>query len=714
MERYNQTNGPMNAVEHARTDLLLKAAREGDSLFIFIHQVVSQSVVDFDNLPSILRNANGFSDTIKMLNHLMAGDFLSNNDLLNFFATLPWSLNYLAMERPDNYQLVVNHIAHMSFSLQNGWNALKQQCLHRGYPPLATELWVLNIYSPTLMDVFFLAIVRQLWASDKPDYVNGTHETAKQIFEDTKSALYSSLDGWLAQPAVVHNISATFHSKCSVFAQQVAARVNSKRQQGHSVPISPSVGAIPSNQRRLSGQIAPNSPATGINGYQNPQMPPMQPLPGQFRPPSRPQNYARPSQPTTPVQPVLQKSALFLPLAGAPRPNQAATATWQMTALHQAHLRDPTFDVPLTTAQDDLLYQSVVGFAVAPRRLNQHELYQNYTFSLPTDARVAQTVDPQDGQRKIRQVDENTLQYRFRIVKVGAPVSGEQEDLATDWMRKATSWPQNMYYGLNDHSLEVRRKQHHTKDLPVDLTEYIKADGEENMLDFYANLSFEEAASTLSKYAFAIEIVAATTHKAILEASLQRTIPSADSLRAITASLAPRPSTGNDEIIVDAARTNIQIYDPISQSAICAIPARGTDCKHKDCFDLSTFLQTRPRERPHWPTEVDVWKCPICLQDVRPHKIVVDGFFRDVREQLVAQGREKTRVIVVEADGSWTPKVEEDVGSERSTPEVDGGRAEEVTAKPVMDRSTMVGYQMPVAQGPKRKQMVVIDLCEDD
>jgi hypothetical protein len=294
--------------------------------------------------------------------------------------------------------------------------------------------------------------------------------------------------------------------------------------------------------------------------------------------------------------------------------------------------------------------------------------------------------------------------------------------LDKDWLLKPTSWPQNFYYTLNGSDLEVRRKQHHTKDLPVDITEYVRPD--QNALEIFANIAYEEALKLLPQYAFAIEVIGVNTHKTIMEQCQRRVISSEDSLRAITVGL--KRSTlsteeEDDDLIIDDARTNIMIYDPICQGKICDIPARGEDCKHRECFDLLTFLQTRPREKPSWPSEADAWKCPICLLDVRPARIVVDGFLKEVKDKLISEGKEKTRTIVVEASGSWAPKIEENGGdSGRSTPEA------EEASMPAMfstnggsDTVPQVTTAIPPPtaaplQVPRKRQPIVIDLSDDD
>ena len=700
---------PLAGVEYSRTDMLFRAAEDDDSLFLFVHQVVTLAHIDLDVVPSILRKAPGFSSTVTQMQHMLAGDEIKNYKLLDFYTKLPCQLNFLAMEAPDSYQTLTKHMKHLSYSLSTDWPALKQVCLQRGYPPLATEMWVLNMFSPSLMDVFFTASMRQIWDFTKPNFVPGTHEHARNLYEENKRALHGSLDGWIVQPAVIAEIGALSHHRFATMLQQLAARRPQSARQAQSGVAHPG-GVLRSNAPCSHG--TPSSPRV-ISPHT------MQPPPvhANRQQPAHMRSSSGSRHSNTPVRSVQQTGGPLLPPAGAPRPNQAATATWTLSALHQAQLRDPRFVFAANLKQEDLLYQSVHAFAISPRRLNGTDLYQTLSLTILPDARIAQTIDPQDGQRKLRRLSEDSLQFRLRIVKVGLPPPNPniQENLEQDWVLKPTSWPTNFYYLLNDHELEVRRKQHHTKDLPIDITEFMRQGGETNTLAIYANVGADEAATLLPQYAFAIEVIGANSHKSILEQCEKRMINSEASLNAITASL-KRPlqvdgaDDDDDDLIIDDARTNITIYDPICQGKICALPARGEECKHRECFDLLTFLQTRPREQPTWPSEADAWKCPICLGDVRPQRLVIDGFLKEVGEKLTSEGKEKTRVIIVEADGSWTPKIEEGLDSGRSTPEVDEVMVNNTNTSGAVVNGTPV---LPNAPQSAKKRMEIIILDDD-
>ena len=115
------------------------------------------------------------------------------------------------------------------------------------------------------------------------------------------------------------------------------------------------------------------------------------------------------------------------------------------------------------------------------------------------------------------------------------------------------------------------------------------------------------------------------------------------------------------------------------------------------------------------------------FRSVRPHRIVIDGFLMEVGEKLVAEGKEKTRAIIVEADGTWTPKVEQEIDSARTTPEAEDVLLNaETEMGPVLENGIQAGEAVlpavlgrrlssqPAAAATKRRQKIVIDLLDDD
>ena len=211
-----------------------------------------------------------------------------------------------------------------------------------------------------------------------------------------------------------------------------------------------------------------------------------------------------------------------------------------------------------------------------------------------------------------------------------------------------------MYLEFNGVKLEPRRKLHHNRCLPIDLTTYIKS-GENELTVIVNRMSTD---TRPFEYALAVEVVGVVRHQMITDNL--RFIKSQDSLDAIKKSLSA--INEDDDIAITSSNLTIKLFEPYANSKIFDTPVRGAACLHKDCFDLETFLRMCKRDRPGWPTIVDCWRCPICRGDVRPHTLVSDGFLVKVRNELAEKKLLDTRAIVVEPDGSWRPKEEERTG----------------------------------------------------
>ncbi|KAF4595319.1 MIZ zinc finger protein [Ophiocordyceps camponoti-floridani] len=155
---------------------------------------------------------------------------------------------------------------------------------------------------------------------------------------------------------------------------------------------------------------------------------------------------------------------------------------------------------------------------------------------------------------------------------------------------------------------------------------------------------------------------------------------------------------GSDDIIAEGDHICVAVTDPFS-SSLFAIPVRGADCKHWECFDLNIWLRTRPGKRSSdtgEPTIPDCWKCPICDLDARPVRLRIDEFFTDVRAKLIMNGEESIKKICIQFDGSWRPLPEPDEAEdEKQSPAASGQK------RPVLSQAT----------GPEPAQVIFI---EDD
>ncbi|KAH8742696.1 hypothetical protein F5883DRAFT_366563, partial [Diaporthe sp. PMI_573] len=83
---------------------------------------------------------------------------------------------------------------------------------------------------------------------------------------------------------------------------------------------------------------------------------------------------------------------------------------------------------------------------------------------------------------------------------------------------------------------------------------------------------------------------------------------------------------------VTVSELSIDLTDPFSAS-IFSIPAHGLACTHMECFDLETWLNTRPIKQAinNGP---QYWECHICFGDARPRSLRIDSFLVSVRKKL--------------------------------------------------------------------------------
>ena len=160
--------------------------------------------------------------------------------------------------------------------------------------------------------------------------------------------------------------------------------------------------------------------------------------------------------------------------------------------------------------------------------------------------------------------------------------------------------------------MEFRRKLDHGKDIPVDISDYVHEG--RNIVKAYINL--QRGATLKSDYFIFIEEIETTKLKYVREKVLSQRLSSKSTLSEIKQLLdtdCPNNQKGNkdyycghylnqdddddrDLVIVGSSSTTINLLDPILSNQIYNIPIRGRYCIYRDCFDLDTFLQSRPSQ----------------------------------------------------------------------------------------------------------------------
>lgn len=335
----------------------------------------------------------------------------------------------------------------------------------------------------------------------------------------------------------------------------------------------------------------------------------------------------------------------------------------EITALHQALLRSPRLSasefVSTDKTQNDpdfRYYQAIRSFAVPPTKLTGSPIAK-FEFNIPHAdlIQIPKDTVASHGQTPVREFTRRTLQYRVRCINMRHP---EAKCSRSEWMVADTSWPESACLEMNGKQLQIRLKSHHTKDLPIDITQLVRVHGSN-----YPNkvtLSMIRGRNKLreSSYFFGVDVTEILGHQQIIDMCQRQRIPADVTLNKIKMSLAP-PEDDDDDFAMALGDISIDLADPF-MSRIFDIPVRGANCLHRECFDLQTFLLTRQSKpkRPQQPAMPDQWKCPLCGADARPSFLQIDGFLEDVRAALAQDGHLDCRAIWVDSEGRWRPKVE--------------------------------------------------------
>ncbi|KAJ9198788.1 transcriptional regulator family: Zinc finger, MIZ-type [Paecilomyces variotii] len=350
----------------------------------------------------------------------------------------------------------------------------------------------------------------------------------------------------------------------------------------------------------------------------------------------------------------------LLPAPGALPPPRAHPSPLY-ASIHQLHLRDPARRLVHqgpNGEEEGELFQYLHSFAVKPTCLGQTEIIFRFTFDVSNDTfrKLPQDTRFPDGRRATRVLSNGNRLYRLRCVKV-APSS--QDIGENSWAIAESVWPSVFYLHVNGKEMFVRRKAHHAKDLPLDITPNLKEGNNEFTLHFLR--SPEERGNLV--YALAVEVL----EIADLEHTKKLVQPLAAPESRLQIQKRLSVSTADDELSVVNDYIAIGLVDPF-MARIFDVPARGRTCKHQECFDLDAFLSTRVSKSGSDPMKEN-WKCPICGGDCRPSNLIIDNFLADVRAELLRSGKlEETRAIHVKADGTWQPKIDQDLKIETRVP----------------------------------------------
>ena len=375
----------------------------------------------------------------------------------------------------------------------------------------------------------------------------------------------------------------------------------------------------------------------------------------------------------------------------------SAQANPSTTALHHARVLSPKITTGASEHAEEKCFRFIKAVYHPAEAVSQNMRYQEYVINLSRAETELLAKDASSvlGTPLTRHGPPGSFTFRIRCLKSksGTPTPVEEE-----WVVSDHTWPSCLAVVFNEVALELRRKFHYGKDLPIDVTRMVKEGP--NILTV-AVLGLMEDSD--EQYTIGLEAIQVISYTGVR-----------NSIRVINWHQARQRILSKDiptdpDIEVLQPEITVDLTDPFT-TKIFEIPARGKNCRHDQCFDLETFLSTRisKEKKQNEPCSPDEFKCPICNGDVRPGNLVIDGFLLSLREKLQAQGQlEDTKAIVMDQHGEWRIKQEEEISGETG----DGGGRCRTTGPQPMETKGKTGH--PLLRHHEGTTRTVIELDED-
>lgn len=689
----------LTGTDIGRLSLLRDAVKRDDWFYQLLSQMFCLRTASPSLLPKSIKSLG--SSSWEYLNLLLCANSELNAKLLEFFSEFPEPIMDVYSGPSGGrelYESRANDVGQFLVQLPQHWDGLVSQCKQWAAPPLVQDMVeILKLKSPVLQTTCFRAIARIIWGFEETLGFKALESV------HTQDQRYYLKYGHHRDPTE----KTQAYMKLRRLQQVWNATLEASTARGDPVsefPIPDDVRIFfetPSQAARLrmqqlysqSGQ--PQSPAYPIQAPLEHQQVNYQMLQQWYQ--QAQQNGWAVSSPAQPQSPYgvptqhaqfLQKQAFMSnlpqgrgqtisphvmqnPIGNVPGPPQRSKRRLfpavsvvarqpmhpnpSVSGLHQAPLRSPIIGSATLKPNAPRLYRHVTGLATGPIKVKRKIPVQKLSFqiSAKTFAKLARTSPPEHpGEQHVRILEEGLVMYRLRCAVL--PASGI--DSESSWVIADNVWPEEFAFQINDVSLGTRRKLHHGRYLPIDITAHLREG--ENVLKVFVDWVDDDKRKT--RYALAVEAVGVMSHESILK-GLTR-MPCEQSLSSIKNTLTGHGTVEDDDLAVTSSSTTIKLFDPFSNSKLVDTPVRGTNCLHKDVFDLEVFLTLCKREKPSWPAVVDCWRCPLCRGDVRPQTLLVDEFLVEVIANLKNRNLLDVRAIVVEADGSWKPKEEERTG----------------------------------------------------
>ncbi|KAF1356051.1 hypothetical protein EJ07DRAFT_158032 [Lizonia empirigonia] len=628
-------------LDRLRRQVLEEAINAQDWAYLTLHQYHCLMSHSRQSLPLSLQCNTNMAAAYALIRDVLGDNTRLCAPVMELFCNFPFPIQQIratwplkAQHAEHDFALFVNH--------SSAIGTLRLKSERRRIPPTPGELADCKIFSMTFQRLLVRSIIRSLWVGYPELPVRRQHEdrTMQAWERQVLNLQQSRTRGQFRDRQQVEDelrswgLAFTHCTRLLEAALQIQGS-----QQGN--PGSPPIHLQQQQQQRRQQPQLPISQATNT---------PIEDIAMSFHRQQRPfhEPRHRAASHIVPTAQSAQAATPLLPRPGLVQPQQRVPNPSRF-GLHQAHLRSPVLHSPNLPSPVYYFWQ---GFIRKPQRfLNPNTKIEKMTFRFAEKEMnfVAQAMASVPGAPDRRLVvDENYKMIRLSCIKWAS----DEPPSDAAWAVAEQSWIPCSYFSFNGTSLQLRKKLYWGKDLPVDLTGLVRPG--DNTLEISVMSNSDD--TTHRTYLVAIEFLGVMTQASIKRSCQRNRISAEKTVADIKRKLSVR-STDDDEISIVDSTLTIHLRDPFSASKISDTPVRGTACRHNECFDLDTFLETRPRKGD--VSAADQWRCPICRADARPNVLVVDEFLVRVREELEKKGLLETRAIIVAQDGSLKPKAEE-------------------------------------------------------
>ncbi|KAF3483884.1 MIZ zinc finger protein [Arthroderma uncinatum] len=673
--------------------LLRDACMVQDLQFLALHQLFCMSTVLPKPLPGLGDLAkHGIKVTVDM----MRLNSPLSNMFLHYFSAFPSSFEPLVAQN-KNYAEAVQFIISWAPSVIRTWPMLATKVVLRNYPPLIDEIaGELGVYSKVMQFMFYTASAKTL-----TEHRPGLDAAWKAVF-DKNYMYFHNREARLGIPSPIYikqiqeenkTVVTLYERAATAYAQAAAANATTQpinpQQTTIHIPRAPSRYHTPaSHQVRIPPITQQTRRAPAATQARPRTLPPpfqrranLQPRMSTASPSMAPtaanSTPAQPYQSTTRA-PVTVSTATFnnntshmvpqqvyahppaqqyTQLVSQPQqarllppPNSPALILANPTpysSLHQLHLKVVNVSLAKSGSNEpgETLFHYVESFAISPTLLNWHQQLHTWPLTLPPEefAKLPIQFKSRNSLHVTQGIIDGSKIYQLRCVRLtdAKPLTEER------WVVADSFWPKAIYIHVNGQEHHIRRRFHFAKDLPVNITRSLKRGENEIKITILGG----EEERKISIFAMAVEIIDTASRQRVRQAI--QPISQSTSLDRIVKRLTNNTIDDDELCFIDDFIT-VPLIDPF-MARVFVTPVRTVSCKHSECFDLDTFLNTRQSRTlkgPHGMAED--WKCPICNEDARPKCLIIDQFLAYVRDELIQRKQlDDATAIKVRADRSW-------------------------------------------------------------